>query len=304
MLPLVFLLLFGAVSLLTWELARPKANVISRRIIAQSSATTRERRLAPGFYARSVRPAIDQFGQRVGRLLPQNFVRSVDRMLMMANEPWSLSGFLFAWAAIAAGGIALFAWVIASRPEITGLQTVVLAIGILPFPVLVPYAVLRRRVKNRQAAIIRAMPDALDLMVTCVEAGMGVDAAFALITERSSGPLADTFALYLRQVGLGRSRRTALAFVAERTGVHELVALAASVAQGEELGTSMGDVLRLQAEELRALRAQRAREKAQRSPVLMTIPLVVFFLPAMGAVVVVPSIIHLVDFIGTLGGGA
>ena len=273
MLPLVFLLLFGAVSLFTWEVVRPKADVISRRIMTEWAGTTRDRRLSPSFFTRSVRPTIDRFGQRISKLLPQNFVRSIDRMLVMANEPWSLPGFLVVWVAVAAGGIGVFVWAVSSRPEITGLQAVVLAIGVIPFPVLLPYAVLRRRVKNRQSRIIRALPDALDLMVTCVEAGMGVDAAFGLITERTTGPLAETFALYLRQVGLGRSRRDALAYVAERTGVHDLVGLAASVAQGEELGTSMGDVLRVQAEDLRAMRAQRARERAQRSPVLMTIHL-------------------------------
>ena len=84
----------------------------------------------------------------------------------------------------------------------------------------------------------------------------------------------------------------------------DLVSLAASVSQGEELGTSMGDVLRIQAEELRAMRAQRARERAQRAPVLMTIPLVIFFLPAMGAVVIVPAILNLVDFINNGLSGA
>lgn len=302
MLPLVFLLSFGAISLLSWELLRPKANVIERRIMGDAPALTRERRLSGSFFSRSTGPSIDRFGQRISSLLPQNFVRAIDRMLMMANAPWSLSGFLVVWAAVAVSGISLFVWIITSRPEITGVQAVVLAIGTLPFPLVIPYAVLRRRTKNRQRLIIRALPDALDLMVTCVEAGMGVDASFGLVTERTTGPLSDTFALYLRQVGLGRSRREALSFVAERTGVADLVGLAASVTQGEELGTSMGDVLRIQAEELRAVRAQRARERAQRAPVLMTIPLVLFFLPAMGAVVIVPAIIHLVDFINNLGG--
>jgi tight adherence protein C len=301
MLALVFLFVFGTVSLFAWELLRPKENVVSRRLLSDGPVLTRERRLSGSFASRNVSPMLRRTGQRIGNVLPQNFVRSVDHMLEMANEPWSLPGFLLSWALVAVGGMGLFAWVITSSDSITPLQVIVLAIGLLPFPLLIPYSVLRRRVKNRQGRIVRALPDAMDLLVTCVEAGMGVDAAFGLVTERTAGPLSETFALYLRQVGLGRSRRDALAYVAHRTGVQDLVGLASSIIQGEELGTSMGDVLRRQSEDLRALRAQRARERAQRAPVLMTLPLVMFFLPAMGAVIVVPSIIHLVDFVQGLG---
>ncbi len=301
MLPVVFLLVFGAVSLGAWELLRPKEDAVARRLMSESSPLTRDRRLSGSFSSRTIRPALQRFGSRISSLLPQNFVRTIGRMLEMADDPWSLPGFLVSWAVVVLGSFGLFVWVVSSRPAITPLQVFVLAIGILPFPILMPYAVLRRRVKNRQASIVRALPDAMDLLVTCVEAGMGVDAAFGLVTERTAGPLSETFALYLRQVGLGRSRREALGFVSERTGVQDLVGLSSSIVQGEELGTSMGDVLRRQSEDLRALRAQRARERAQRAPVLMTIPLVLFFLPAMSAVIIVPAIINLVSFVGDLG---
>jgi tight adherence protein C len=142
----------------------------------------------------------------------------------------------------------------------------------------------------------------MDLLSTSVEAGLGVDAAFALVTQKTSGPLTEAFALYLRQVGLGRGRQDALVYVAERTGVPDLIGIANTVNQGEELGTPLGDVLRRQAEDLRAARRQRAQIAAQRAPVLMTIPMALCFLPAMGAVVVVPSILTLFRFVGDLGG--
>ncbi len=301
MLTFVFLFVFGAVSLVAWEVMRPKENVISRRVLGEGPELTRERRLSGSFSSRTIRPNLLRIGGKVKALLPQNFVRTIDNMLEMADEPWSLPGFLATWAFVAVGSVAFYLWMIAGSDSITFIQAFVLAIGVLPFPVMLPYVVLRRRVKSRQARIVRALPDAMDLLVTCVEAGMGVDAAFGLVTERTNGPLSETFALYLRQIGLGRSRRESLAFVSERTGVQDLVNLAGSIVQGEELGTSMGDVLRRQSEDLRALRAQRARERAQRAPVLMTIPLVLFFMPAMGAIIVVPSIINLVNFVGELG---
>jgi tight adherence protein C len=139
--------------------------------------------------------------------------------------------------------------------------------------------------------------------VTSIEAGLGIDSAFALVSERANPAIAAPFNEYLRQVGLGRPRRDALEEVAARTGAEDFIQLAATVAQASEVGTSMGDVIRIQARELRALRKARAQEAAQKAPVWMVIPLVFCFLPAMFAVIVVPSILHLLNFVENLGGG-
>jgi tight adherence protein C len=141
----------------------------------------------------------------------------------------------------------------------------------------------------------------MDLLVTSIEAGLGIDAAFAVVADKTTGPISETIALYLRQVGFGRSRRDALVATAERTGVADLIGVAHSVSQAEQLGTTLGDVLRVQAADLRMLRRQRAQAAAQRAPVLMTIPMTICFLPAMGAVIIVPSIMNLLRFVGGLG---
>jgi len=303
MLLLIFVLAFGSVSMAAWQVLRPKEDAVGRRIgLVTSTATTRERRLEGGFGKRVLGPGAARVGAAIARLLPQNWIRQIDHMLVMANEPWSLGGFLSAWAASVILGALLLAYLVTSASGITGTQLFMFAVLIIPFSILIPYAVLRRRVKSRQKALVLSLPNGLDLLVTCVEAGVGVDSAFAMVTEKSEGPLAETFALYLRQVGLGRPRREALSYVAERSGLPDLLSLAAAVAQAEELGTTLGDVLRVQAEELRLARRQRAQTAAQRAPVLMTIPLALCFLPAMGAVVVVPSILNLIDFAGHLGG--
>ena len=130
-----------------------------------------------------------------------------------------------------------------------------------------------------------------------MEAGLGVDAAFAKVAEKTSGPLAETISLYLRQVGMGRPRRDALTYVAERTGARDLIRLAAAVTQAELVGASLGDALRMQAVDLRIARRQRAEQAARRAPVLMTLPLVACFVPAMGIVVVVPTLINLMNSI-------
>lgn len=300
---LVFVAAFGTAALVTWYVLVPREDPVSRRVLAGAAPPgARERRLEAGLRRRLLAPLAVRAGRRVSSFLPNNLVRKVDQLLLMANEPWSLAGFLATWTILALGGGALFVYVLLVG-AIAPLQSVGVGILVIGFPLLVPYAVLRRRARTRQRAIARALPDALDLLTTAVEAGLAVDGAFALVAEKTSGPLSETFALYLRQVGFGRSRREALNHVAARTGVPDLLTLAAAINQGEELGTTVGDVLRVQAQELRTLRRQRAQEAAQRAPVLMTIPLALCFLPAMGAVVVVPSILNLVQYFSDFGGG-
>jgi len=299
MLGLIFLTTFGAVSLMAWALLRPKPDVVGQRLGITPPSTRRGpresllRRIGKGVGGR--------LGRLAARLLPQNFVRGIEQKLIQANEPWPLAGFLGAWAASALFGLLLVTWIAVNVSDITLLRLFAICVAILPMFAMLPYMVLRRKVINRQRAILRALPDALDLLVTCVEAGMGVDSAFVTVVEKSEGPLADTFSQYLREAGLGISRRQALMRVSERTGVPQLIGLAAAVSQGEELGTPISDVLRVQADELRRDRQERAQTAAQRAPVLMTIPLVLCFMPAMGAVVVVPSVLNLVRFVGSLG---
>jgi tight adherence protein C len=295
---------FAAVTLAVWGAFQRKESVVRRRLgLASYRQMSRERRLEGGLGRRIVGPAASRIGTSLAQFLPQNVVRGLDRMLVMAGEPMSLPAYLALWATMVLGGAFALAYVIVLGSELTALQLIALVIAILPFAVLAPYVILRRRVKTRQKTITRALPDALDLLVTSVEAGLGVDAAFAMVAEQTSGPLSEMFALYLKEVGLGRSRRESLAHIAERTGVPDLIRIAASVVQTEEMGTTLGDVLRTQADDLRLARRQRAQEAAQRAPVLMTIPLALCFLPAMVAVVVVPSILSLMRFIGDLGSG-
>jgi tight adherence protein C len=180
-------------------------------------------------------------------------------------------------------------------------QLVVVCGLILTYGIATPYLLIRRRANKRKKQIERALPDALDLLMTCVEAGLGVDAAISVVAQRTKGPLSEKLTEYLKQVGLGQSRREALEDIASSSGARGLTRLAAVVAQATTVGTTMGDVLRIQSAELRENRRLAAREAAARAPIWMTIPLALCFMPAMGAVIVVPSVLHLLDSIGKLG---
>lgn len=298
---IIAILAFASISLAVWAFQRPADDPVARRIRGSAyRATTAELATEGSFFRRVLFPAASRVGGWLAQLLPSHMVRAIDRLLIYGNSSLSTPVFLSIWLASAALGLLVLWYVLGTNRNATLLQYALLTLAVMaPFG-LGPYVVIRRRAKNRQKKISRALPDALDLLVTGVEAGLGVDASFAMVTEKTGGPLAETIALYLKYVGLGRARRDAFADVAERTGVQDLIRVAAAVAQAEQVGATLGDVLRVQADDLRMLRRQRAQEAAQRAPVLMTIPMALCFLPAMGAVVIVPSILNLLDFLGKL----
>jgi tight adherence protein C len=303
MVPIIALLTFASTALLAMYVMRPKGDYVRQRLLEGATANqiVRGRTLEGGPIRRLVLPSVMRFSGLLARALPQNIVKGVERQLIMANQPMSLAAFLLLWFASACLGALLLFAIIRVNPEMGLSRLIVLGGMILGMAVLVPYGLLRRRARRRSRAIQKALPDSMDLLVTCIEAGLGIDSAFALVSERSTGPMAATFSEYLRQVGLGRPRRDALEDVAQRSGAEDLIRLATTVAQATEVGTSMGDVIRIQAAELRTLRRLRAQEAAQKAPVWMVIPLVFCFLPSMFAVIVVPSILHLLDFVGELG---
>jgi tight adherence protein C len=137
------------------------------------------------------------------------------------------------------------------------------------------------------------MPDALDLITVCVEAGLGLDAALARVVEKSSGPLADELSQTLREVVMGRRRREALIDMAGRTGVEELITFINAIVQAEQLGVSVAQVLRVQAEQIRTRRRQRAELTAREAPIKMLFPLVLFIFPAFMVVILGPAVIRI-----------
>jgi len=156
---------------------------------------------------------------------------------------------------------------------------------------------LRSRTKERQKSLERALPDTMDLLVTCVEAGLGLDAAIARVSEEI-GLAAPVLAQELNQASLeiqaGVTRADAFRRLAERTGVEDLKALSAMLIQTDMFGTSIAKALRVHSESMRIRRAQRAEEKAAMVSVKMTIPLILCILPSLVAVVMGPAIAMIV----------
>jgi tight adherence protein C len=170
-----------------------------------------------------------------------------------------------------------------------------------------PSIFVRARADRRQQELINGFPDALDLMLVCVEAGLGLEAAFARVGMEmtSSHPrLAEQFGAVVLELRAGRSHEDALRRMADRAGADEIRAFATLLIQSTKLGSSIAQTLRVYASEMRERRRMRAEEKAHRLPVLISIPLVAFMLPAMIGVLMLPAAIRVVRAVlPALGGG-
>src|SRR5512137_391647 len=172
------------------------------------------------------------------------------------------------------------------------------AVGVAVLGFLAPNLWLKRRVQARQSDIDRGLPDALDLMVTCVEAGLGLDAAVQRVSLEiglARPVLAEELTLTFLEVKAGVRRADAFRRLADRTGVQDLKTLAATLNQTDMFGTSVAKALRIQAEGMRVRRMQKAEERAAMLSAKMTVPLVVCFLPTLMVVIIGPAWVNLME---------
>ncbi len=258
----------------------------------RNGAATRDELLAEPFAARVGIPVMDRLRSIASRLLPSEWATGLERRLLLAGEPISLHGFLTMWLLSACAGVVLVALGIGQANGLTGIGALLL-IGLL-FAI-APLYWLRLRVAARKRALIKALPDAVDLIVTTVEAGLGLDAALSEVGHETAGPLGEELRLTVRETTLGRSRRDALTRLNERTDVPELKTFVQSIIQAEQTGIPVGQVLRTQAAQIRLKKRQRAETEAQRAPVKMVVVLALLVLPAMLLMVIGPAAMRMAD---------
>jgi len=168
------------------------------------------------------------------------------------------------------------------------------AIGLV-LGILLPRIYLQRKIADRLHGVQKQLPDVLDLLTVAVEAGLGFDAACDKVVEKMHGPIPDEFSLTLRQMRMGQARRDAFKEMGERVGHPDMSAFVSALIQADQLGVSIGQVLRIQSDQLREKRRQRAEEEAAKAPVKMMIPLVFFIFPNVGIVIGCPAIFQIVE---------
>ncbi len=174
-----------------------------------------------------------------------------------------------------------------------------LTVALIAVPILaaagfrIPDYVLSARIRGRREAVRADLPDALDLLAVSVEAGLGFDGAVTKLTEHMSGPLVDEFARLLSEVRIGEQRQTALKNMAARVDAPELSSFVRAVVQADQLGISLGRILRVQAADSRVRRQTAAEEQAMKAPIKMMFPTVLFIFPAMFIVLLGPAVLNI-----------
>jgi tight adherence protein C len=187
--------------------------------------------------------------------------------------------------------------------ETNGSMRILSAVACAILGFVLPSFWLSRRVKNRQLEIFHDLPDVLDLMTVCVEAGLSMDAAMIKVCEDPNlkkSPLITEMKIVLQEVRAGKPRLEALRDMGERTMVEDLRAFAAMLIQTERLGTSLAQSLKVFSETLRTIRMQKAQEEAAKTTIKLVFPLVFFILPALFVVMLLPAIIRIAKFVKTI----
>lgn len=258
------------------------------------SASLEEIELSQPISERIIVPLARSFGRFATRFTPQNAIQSTQHMLELAGNPRGLDPSIFWLArfifAILLGGGLFFIFSISdSSWSLTRRMIVVVMVTIFGF--FLPQMLLQSKIDRRQKSVRKSMPDALDLLTICVEAGLGFDGAMQKVYEKWDSELSLAFGRALREIQLGKLRREALRSMADRLGVAEMSSFVAAVIQSEQLGVSMAKVLRIQSDQMRIKRRQLAEEEAHKAPIKMLIPMALLIFPSICIVLMTPAIL-------------
>jgi tight adherence protein C len=251
--------------------------------------TLEEVELSRPFSERFLRPAIERLGNLLSRSTPAKARQDLDNRLELAGRPGNLTPAdfgairLVAAAVMAAVGLLLGLLMGGLVYTVGGL-----AVGAI-LGYYLPVLWLKQKVDARRAAIQKGLPDAMDLLVIAVDAGLGFDAALARVTDKYKNALSDMFAKVLREVSLGRPRLEAMDEMGRQSGVDDLHNFIQAIIQSEQFGTGIGKILRIQADEMRRKRRQRAQEKAAQATLKMMLPMVGCIFPTLWIVLLGPA---------------
>jgi tight adherence protein C len=305
--PALFALLVGFAAILIWQSLAPvrPAEQVKDRLEGYLDRVDiiEESEIRRPLVVRAIWPPLRRLLRLLGGLLPQRMVASTQQRLVLAGSPFGFSaldymGLCLLTVLIFAGGyLLLFGRGQAASVAVRN----ALALGLLGY--ILPVYWLRRRVRHRQHDIVRALPDALDMMTIGVEAGLAFESAMLRVGDQWDNALTQEFRHAVAEMRMGTSRNEALQRMVDRTGVQDLKTFVAVLIQSSQLGVSIAEVLHSQADQMRVKRRQRAEELARQAGIKMIFPLALCILPATMIVILGPTIPIFIEMFRTLGGG-
>jgi tight adherence protein C len=248
------------------------------------------------FSERVIFPVARKLGELAIRFTPQNALQSVAKKLELAGNVGKLDPTMFLalqfMGALVVGGVLLLVFTVGGDSFPVG-QRILFVVGGFLIGFFFPQLWLTSKIQKRQKSVRKAMPDALDLLTICVEAGLGFDAAMAKVSEKWESELSLAFSRVIQEIALGKIRREALRDMSDRIGLPEMTSFVAAVIQSEQLGVSMAKVLRIQSDQMRMKRRQFAEEEAHKAPIKMLIPMVLLIFPSLMITLMTPAALRL-----------
>lgn len=266
-----------------------KEDQIAERLaqFAERPLTLEEIELQKPFRERVVAPLVNGISTRLSRMMPRQTLERLRVRLETAGNPMQPGAFMVLQVA-AVVVAAVLAVILLKNTQ--GSMRLLYLIGLGLFSLLLPNYWLSGRITARQKSILKSLPDAIDLLTISVEAGLGFDLAMQRVVEKWDNELSREFSRVLADTRLGKNRRDALRELVGRTGVPDLSTFVAAVIQADQLGVSIAKILRVQSDQLRIRRRQRAEELAHQAPIKMLFPLVFLIFPAMFVVILGPAV--------------
>jgi len=294
---IVAVAILGSIVLLFVGVAAPRSSdraVLDRLAeYGERTLTLEEIELSQPFSQRIIKPIIKGMAQFIGRFAPQRNIENMRRRLELAGKPygWGPTEFLGVrgLAGILLAVLAFLLMTVTGQPAGKRLLATLVAAGLGFY--LLPTLWVSSRITNRQTEIVKALPDALDLLTISVEAGLGFDAAMSKVASKWENELSLAFTRVIQEIQMGKLRREALRDMADRMDVPDVTSFVAAIIQADQLGVSIAKVLRIQSEQMRIRRRQRAEEKAHQAPVKMLFPMAFLIFPALFIVLLGPAVL-------------
>jgi tight adherence protein C len=295
-------LLFGIVLVIFGLTRSTQTDTIGDRLsqFTERRMTLAELELQQPFSQRVLVPLARTILNTLGKYGPKQSAERLRLNLQQAGNPGNLTPVMFSGIRIALAVLLLAIFGLITFRMMAPMQALLYTVIGAGLGYLLPGIWLGQQIKRRKHNIVKALPDALDLLTISVEAGLAFDSAMQRVTEKWDNELAKEFKRVLTDVRLGRTRRDALKDMAARTGVDDVQTFVAAVIQAEQLGVSIGKILRIQSDQMRVRRRQRAEEAAQKAPIKMLFPMIFLIFPALFVVILGPAVPRLIRGLGGL----
>ena len=262
-----------------------------REKVISTSVNTKE-----SLFQRLFDTRIKQFKRSFNRTNNRGKAEKIERKLLQAGTPYNMTPFEFRILQLGLFiVIPIFMLIVLVLAHVSFGMLLFMLMATIAFSLYLPHAFLKMKIKSRNHKAVVELSDFIDLLAVSMEAGLGFDQALSKVVSKKHGVLADEFQRCLEELRLGKTRRESLSGVRERLQVDDIQMLIGNIIQAEQLGIGMVQILRIQSEEVRIRRKQRAEEKAMKAPIKMLFPLVIFIFPCIFIILLGPVMLQLME---------